>query len=59
MNPEIIGLHLENHHLKKLTKGGTIQLNNSQLHNAIVSMPTAESMLVNCYVHIEMVEDTD
>jgi hypothetical protein len=50
MNPEVIGLHLENHHLKKLTKGGTVQLSNAQLHNAIVSAPTAELHMARKHV---------
>jgi len=50
MNPEVIGLHLENHHLKKLTKGGTVQLSNAQLHNAIVNVPTAELHMARKHV---------
>ncbi len=62
--PEIIGLHLADKHLKKIAKGGTVQLSHPQLHESIVNKHTVElhmlkNMYLKCYVHIEMVKVID
>ncbi len=40
MESESVGLHLQTHHIRKLSKGGNIQLNASQLDHAIRNAPT-------------------
>ena len=48
--PEIIGLHLADKHLKKIAKGGTVQLSHPQLHESIVNQPTVELHMLKKHV---------
>ena len=49
-SPEVIGLHLEYKHLKKIAKGGTVQLSHPMLHESIVNQPTVELHMLKKHV---------
>ena len=49
-SPEVIGLHLADKHLKKIAKGGTVQLSHPQLHESIVNQPTVELHMLKKHV---------